>query len=126
MLPMPATIERASVAGRARARKRAHQALLTGLGPEQLRKLDELLEIDPTTGLTRLTALRTIPANPKPDHVREIVDRLKTVRALGIPAHAGGFIHPERLRNLVREGRLSPAYLIDRYTVARRRATTRC
>jgi TnpA family transposase len=124
MLPMPATIERAGVAGRARARKRAHAALLTGLGPEQLSKLDELLEIDPATGLTRLTALRTIPGNPKPDHVRTIVDRLKSVHGLGIPATAGDLIHPERLRSLVREGRLSPTYLIDRYTVARRRATT--
>jgi hypothetical protein len=40
IMPMPATIERAGVAGRARARKRAHEALLIGLYPERARPRD--------------------------------------------------------------------------------------
>ena len=123
MLPAPATIERAGIAGRAAARKRVHEALLTGLGPEQLAALDELLMLDPETGFTRLTQLRTIPSGPKPDHVREIIDKLGVVRAFGIAQGAGDRVHPDRLRRLAREGRLSPSYLIDRYTSARRRAT---
>lgn len=123
MLPATATIERAGITGRATARKRVHDALLAGLGPEQLAALDELLSLDPETGFTRLTSLRTIPTGPKPDHVREIVDKLGAVRALDIAHNAGDRIHPDRLRRLVREGRLSPTYLIDRYTLARRRAT---
>jgi hypothetical protein len=123
MLPAPATIERAGITGRATARKRVHDALLTGLGAEQLAALDELLTLDPETGFTRLTTLRTIPSAPKPDHVREIIDKLGVVRAVGIAHDAADRIHPDRLRRLVREGRLSPTYLIDRYTSARRRAT---
>ena len=51
--------ERAGITGRAIARKRVHDALLAGLGPEQLAALDELLTLDPETGFTRLTKLRT-------------------------------------------------------------------
>jgi len=123
ILPAPATIERAGITGRATARKRVHDALLAGLAPEQLAALDELLTLDPETGFTRLTSLRTIPTSPKPDHVRQIIDKLSVVRALKIANGAGDRVHPDRLRRLVREGRLSPTYLIDRYTSARRRAT---
>jgi TnpA family transposase len=123
MLPAPATIERAGITGRATARKRIHEALLAGLGPEQLAALDDLLSLNPETGLTRLTALRTIPTGSKPDNVREIITKLADVRKVGIAHGAGDRIHPDRRRRLVREGRLSPTYLIDRYTQARRRAT---
>jgi hypothetical protein len=123
MLPAPATIERAGITGRATARKRVHEGLLAGLSPEQLAALDELVSLDPETGFTRLTALRTIPAGPKPNHVREIIDKLGVVRGLDIAPGAGDRVHPDRLRRLVREGRLSPTHLIDRDTLARRRAT---
>jgi hypothetical protein len=53
ILPAPAVIERAGAAGRARARQRVAEALLAGLTDEQLRALDELLVIDPKTGLTQ-------------------------------------------------------------------------
>ena len=62
MLPAPATIERAGITGRATARKRVHDALLNGLGAEQLAALDELLTLDSQTGFTGLTMLRTIPS----------------------------------------------------------------
>ncbi len=96
MLPAPATIERAGITGRATARKRVHDALLTGLGPEQLAALDELLTLDPVTGFTRLTMLRTIPSGPKPDHVREIIDKLGVVRTVGIAHDAVDRIHPRQ------------------------------
>jgi hypothetical protein len=41
--------ERAAIAGRARARKRAADALLAGVSGEQLTELDRLLTIDPMT-----------------------------------------------------------------------------
>jgi hypothetical protein len=56
--------------------------------------------------------LRTIPIGPKPDHVREIIDKLGVVGAVGIAHDAADRIHPDRFRRLVREG-LSPALLID-------------
>ena len=123
MLPAPATIERAGVTGRAKARKRTHEALLAGVGPELAARLDALLTINPTTGLARLTELRSVQTSPKAEHLRDILAKLADVRGFGIDGEAEERIHPDRLRRLAREGRLSPAYLIDRYTAARRRAT---
>ena len=123
MLPAPATIERAGVTGRAKARSRTYAALLTDLGPDQLRAIDALSAVETRTGLTRLTALRTIPIAAKPDHVRDILAQLQAARALGIDPLAKSRVHPDRMARLAREGRLSPAYLMDRYTTARRRAT---
>jgi TnpA family transposase len=123
MLPAPATIERAGVTGRAKARTRTYAALLAGLGSDQIRALDALSSVGTRTGLTRLTELRTIPVAAKPDHVGDILAQLQAVRALGIDPLAESRVHPDRLARWAREGRLSPAYLMDRYTTARRRAT---
>jgi len=123
MLPPPATIERAAVTGRAKARKRTHAALLAGLSPDQLKALDALAIVEADTGVAGLTALRTIPIAAKADHVRDILAQLRAVRAFGIDPLTATRVHPDRLARLAREGRLSPSYLMDRYTTARRRAT---
>jgi hypothetical protein len=47
ILPAPAMIERAAIAGRARARKRAIDALLADVSAEQMAKIDGLLTTDP-------------------------------------------------------------------------------
>ena len=123
-LPSPLTIERAGIAGRARARKRSHKALLAGLDPAQVARLDSLVAVDPATESTRLTELRSIPTAAKPDNVRAILAKLAVVREIGIPTGTATAVHPDRLSRLAREGRLSPTYLIERYTTSRRRATT--
>lgn len=122
VLPTPDTIERAGLAGRARARKRAADALLAGLSHEQITRLDAMLAVDPATGRTLLAWTRDLPVAPKPDHVRELVDRLAMVRAVGLDPTLTNRIHPDRLRALVREGQLSSAHAIERYTPHRRRA----
>jgi hypothetical protein len=53
ILPAPAVIERAAIAGRARARKRAADALLAGVPEVQIAKLDQLLVVDPTLKASR-------------------------------------------------------------------------
>ena len=123
LLPSISTIERAGIAGRARARKQATQALLSGLSSVQLTKLDELFNDNDDTGIAPLAWLKAIPMAAKPDHIREILDRLQFVRQIGIPAKAAAMIHPDRYHQFVREGRASPAYMIERYTQPRRRAT---
>ncbi len=40
-----------------------------------------MLAVDPATGRTLLAWTRDLPVAPKPDHVRELVDRLAMVRA---------------------------------------------
>jgi hypothetical protein len=65
ILPAPAVIERAAIAGRARARKRAAEALLAGVSGAQLIKLDKLLIIDPALKATPFAWLRNAPSSPK-------------------------------------------------------------
>ncbi len=119
LLPMPSTIERAGIAGRARARKHAARLMVADLSPVQIGRIDALF--DEQDG-ERLGWLKTIPIATKTDSVRDIVERLRVVRAIGIPHDAGSGVHPNRRHQFVQEGRLSPAYLIRRYTLPRRRA----
>jgi len=53
-LPSPSVIERAGLAGRARARQRAYQAMLAGVPADSIATLDSILIVDPQTGLTPL------------------------------------------------------------------------
>lgn len=122
MLPAPAVIERTGLAGRARARKRIAHTLIDGLTAEQRARLDGLLVVDPARGVTPLAWAKAIPTAPKADHVRELIEKLIFVRSFAIDPGAGSTIHPDRLRQLVREGRASSAYLLDRYSPHRRHA----
>jgi hypothetical protein len=122
ILPAPAVTERTAIAGRARARKRAADALIAGLSPAQLIKLDALLIPDPAIEATPLAWLRNAPTAPKPDPVRALLDRRRVVREIGVPPNAAGRIHDNRFQQLLREGRISDAHQIGRYAVQRRRA----
>jgi TnpA family transposase len=122
ILPMPAVVERAAIAGRARARKRVSDALLADLSPARAARLDTLLVVDPGLGATPLAWLRTMPTSPKADHVRELIDRLRFVRDLGLSHAASARIHEDRFQQFIREGRISDAHQLGRYVVHRRRA----
>ena len=101
ILPAPAVIERAAIAGRARARKRATDALLAGVPPEQMTKIDKLLTVDMSTGLSQFGWLKNFPISPKADHIEELVDRLRAVRDIGLVPEAAAQIHEDRFRQLV-------------------------
>jgi hypothetical protein len=104
ILPASAVIERTAIAGRARARKRAADALLAGLSPAQLAKLDALLIPNQALDATPLAWLRNAPTAAKPDHVRSLLDRLRRIREIGVPTEVAGRIHEDRFRQLIREG----------------------
>jgi TnpA family transposase len=123
LLPSIATIERAGIAGRARARKQATQTLLSGLEDGTLAVLDALFVTDASSGISPLAWLQGIPESAKPDHIRDILERLRFVRQMALPAKLTAGLHPDRYRQFVREGRASPAYLLQRYAASRRRAT---
>jgi hypothetical protein len=122
ILPAPAVIERAAIAGRARARKRATDALLAGVSAVQVAKLDRLLTVDPAIGATPLAWLRNAPTSPKADNLRLLLDRLRTVRDIDLPAGAAARLHDDRFQQFIREGRISDAHQIGRYAAHRRRA----
>jgi TnpA family transposase len=123
LLPAIGRIERSGIAGRARARKQAHDALLSGASADQITKLDDLLVVDPKTGVTPLSWVREISTAPKADNVGGLIARLQFVRGIGFDASTAKAIHHTRFRQLAREGRVSPAHLLARYTPSRRRAT---
>ena len=81
-------IERAAIAGRARARRRAAEAVLAGIPEAQLTELERLLASRSGTRPTPFGWLKAMPVAPKADHVRELLDRLRQVRAIGLPAEA--------------------------------------
>ncbi len=110
VLPTATTIERAAIAGRARARKRAADALLDGLTEAQLSGLDGLLALDPSVGMTLFGWIKAMPVAPKADHVGELLERLNQVRKLALPVEVTARIHGNRLRQFVREGHASDAH----------------
>ena len=97
--------------------------MLAGVSADSIIKLDAILIVDPQTGVTPLAWLRDIASAPSTDNVCGLLERLHRVRAIGLPATIGDSIHPDRLHQLIREGRASPAQLLGRYTPSRRRAT---
>ena len=121
-LPATGVIERTAIAGRARARARATDALLTGISDEQMTGLDRLLVLDPSVSMTSFGWLKSIPTAPKADHIHELLDRLKVIRGIGLKSEIASRIHEERLRQFVREGHASDAHQLGRYAVNRRRA----
>ena len=122
ILPTAAVLERAAIAGRARARKRGTDALLAGVTDAQLTRLETLLVSDPQLGMTRFVWLKAMPVAPKADHVRELLDRLHLILGMGLPHEAGARIHGDRLQQLVREGHAADAHQLGRYAAHRRRA----
>lgn len=122
ILPAAGVIERTAIAGRARARKRAADALLTDIDDAKMAKLDGLLVLGPSVNMTPFAWLKAMPIAPKADHVRELLDRLKLIRGIGLPPEIAGRVHEERLRQLVREGHASDAHQLGRYAAHRRRA----
>ncbi len=122
ILPGAAVIERVAIAGRARARKRAADALVAGLSAEHLTKLDGLLVIDPSVGMTPFAWLKAMPIAAKADHISELLDRLRMIRGICVPVENAARIHEDRLQQFVREGHASDAHQLGRYAEHRRRA----
>lgn len=85
ILPAASVIERAAIAGRARARRRATDAVLAGVTAEQIAKLEQLLVFDASLKMTPFAWLKAMPVAPKADHIRELLDRLRHVRGVGLP-----------------------------------------
>jgi Domain of unknown function (DUF4158) len=112
ILPAGAVIERAAIAGRARARRRATEAMLARVPEAQVAELERLLAADPALGMTPFAWLKAMPVAPKPDHVRELLDRLHRVRAIGLPAGAAAGVHEARLSHLTRGGARKPLMLL--------------
>jgi TnpA family transposase len=123
ILPSADTIERAGLAGRARARRRAAEALIATLTPEQLNRVDALLLNDAKLNSTPLAWLRDVPESPSTTNINGILERLAFVRSIGVTAGVADAVHEHRFRQFVREGIAAPAFLLSDYAASRRQAT---
>lgn len=117
------TLERIGLAGRARARRLAAQDLNDALSADQRAALQDLLIKDPSLGISRLAWLRGMPHSTSVASLHGLLDRLKFVRALHLPAELGQDIHPTRLTKFAREGAVAPAHLLKDFGERRRIAT---
>jgi hypothetical protein len=82
-----------------------------------------LLIVDPAIQQTRLAWLRSAPDAPSADNLIGLMDRLTFVRTLAIDPQRQSRIHPERWTQIVREGDVTPAWLVADFGARRRRAT---
>ena len=123
ILPSGDTLERAGLAGRARARKAAAAAIVEGLSSAGLTRLDELVINNPDFGMTPLAWLRNFEEAPTAANINGLLERLRYVRGIGIHPVVGGAIPEFRFAQFVREGGVAPAFLLSDYSVNRRRAT---
>ena len=123
VLPSPVTLERIGLAGRARARRLVAQAINDALDAQHKRALMELLKHDPSLGRSRLTWLRALPHSTSAASMQGLLERLKQVRALGLPRELGEAIHPGRLAKFAREGAVAPLTLLNDFGERRRVAS---
>lgn len=123
ILPLPDTLERAGLAGRARARKRAASEIVAELGGSTLELLDALLINDPALGMTPLAWLRDMPGSPSTKNMNALLKRLRFIRDLGIEPAISLATTGFRFGQFVREGSVAPPFLLADYSHNRRRAT---
>ena len=122
LIPAATVLERIGLIARARARKRAFEALAAGLAGADRERLDALLVNDPAVRRSRFAWLRDHPESPAPSNMLELLDRLDYAHDLGVGADRARRIHPARLSRLVDEGAIMSAQHITDLEPTRRTA----
>lgn len=123
VLPAADTLDRIGRAARVLARRRMEAALLDGLPAERLDAIDRLLAVDPAIRITRFAWLKSPPEAPGQKNLQALLERLRVIRAFALDPRHRERIHPDRWRQLVREGDATPAHLAADLNPGRRRAT---
>ena len=123
ILPSADTLERAGLAGRARARKAAAALIVESLGHAELARIDDLIVNNSDFGMTPLAWLRNFEEAPTTANINGLLERLSYVRGIGIDPAIGAKIPDFRFAQFMREGGVAPAFLLSDYSLNRRRAT---
>ena len=97
--------------------------MLGGISEAQLIDLDDLLTVDQEIEHTRFHWIRSAPDAPSGDNLIGLMERLAFIRCLQIDPQRQDRIHPERWKQIVREGDVTPAWLVADFNATRRRAT---
>jgi hypothetical protein len=104
ILPAVDVLERVCSEALTRGTRQVSEALTAPLSHHHRRSLDDLLSLREGTKGSGLIWLRQPPGPPKPKHILTHLERLNTVRDLGLPDGLEHSIHQNRLLKLAREG----------------------
>jgi hypothetical protein len=122
LAPGPTVIERIVAAAVLGAERHVARQLTGGLTDEQAAKLDDLLAIKPGTRLSRLAWCRLPPGVPGHRAIGRVLDQRDHLLAVRLDATVTEGVHPERLRQLAREGARLTAQHLAALSLERRRA----
>ena len=123
LLPAAVTLETIALAARTLARRRAYKSLTEGLSPETIGGLEALLVVAKDEERTPLAWLREWPEAPRQRSLVEAVERLETVRKLGVGPDREKRIHRARYAAIARESAIVSAQHLSRFDTPHRLAT---
>ena len=123
LLPAATILERVGLAARARARKQAHKNLVEGLEHKTIAGLEALIAVESDQDRTALAWLREWPEAPSQRNLAGVVERLQTIRNLGVGADREQRIHRARYAAIARETAILSAQHLSRFDAPRRLAT---
>lgn len=123
VVPSVEVIERICAEALTHGTRRMHAHLIEPVSAASRAALDDLLVVADGAQLSRLSWLRQPPGTPRARHILAHLERLKTVRAIGIPTETGHAVHSGRLAKLAREGGQMTSQHLRDLEPARRHAT---
>lgn len=123
LLPSVTVIERVCAEAITRATRRIYQILNEPLTEYHRRQLDHLLQRRPNGRLTWLAWLRLPPGKASSRQMLQHINRLKMLRAVGLPEGIERQVHQNRLLKLAREGGQMTPYDLAKFEPQRRHAT---
>jgi len=121
--PGPSVVERLVAAALVLAERHVAVQLTKSLTPEQITKLDAMLQPKENTAMSVLAWSRQPPGAPGNRALVRIVDQLTCLRSVGLDPACAEKVHPERLRKLAREGSRFTAQHLRALSRLRRHAT---
>lgn len=123
MIPAIEVIERVCSEALVLGTRHIYMALTTPLTNYQLQSMDELLQIKEGSKGSQLIWLRQPAGPPKPKHILNHIERLKTIEQLNLPDSLAQSVHQNRLLKLAREGGQMTAQHLRDLEATRRYAT---
>ncbi len=123
LLPGVNVIERICAEAVTRATRRIYQTLTEPLTDHHRQQLDQLLQRRPDGRLTWLAWLRLTPGKASSRQMLQHINRLKMLRAIGLPEGIERLVHQNRLLKIAREGAQMTPHDLAKFEQQRRHAT---
>ena len=123
LLPVATPLERFVAKLRQRVELRLWRVLASGMSSEQQTRLEELLTVPEGARSSTLDTLRTGPATVSGPSLVRALERLNTVRGLGISVPGAAAIPPNRIATLARFADTAKVTAVSRLPALRRTAT---